>query len=71
MPNDLEDHEHFCISGNIVPSAFNGKETPTLNGEEVSDIVSQSEKGKAKGSDKIHIKGPNEVKDILSEGLER
>lgn len=71
VPNDLEDHEHFCISGNIVPSAFNGKETPTLNGEDVSDILSQSEKGKAKGSDKIHIKGPNEVKDILSEGLER
>lgn len=43
IPNDLNDKNHFKISGVIIGSAFHGVETPTFNGEECRDIVDAKE----------------------------
>jgi single-stranded-DNA-specific exonuclease len=42
----LSDLNHFGMRGHICGSAFNGKETPTLNGEEVFDLVDEKERGR-------------------------
>ena len=43
VPNELNDKNHFVISGVIIGNAFHGVETPTFNGEECSDIVDAKE----------------------------
>lgn len=43
IPNDLNDKNHFILTGVIIGNAFNGVETPTFNGEECRDIVDAKE----------------------------
>lgn len=40
-PNDLENELKFGMTGTISGSAFNGVETPTLNGEEIYDLIDE------------------------------